>query len=1669
MLKLGPKILPLGEDESIASLERWRQNVLYHLRINEEFRPYLNSTFGKKTKLNPTRDLEDTTEQQTLKNEEGENVRATVIIKTKEDKCFEVDTLLEQIANFAPTIPRNDIVKDSASVQEVWGKVRMYFNLEASGALANECWQVKRKPEETPQALYARLKQLYDENLLKSDGLHYVDGPLTEDEEMSPSLHNTVVLHWLNILHPQLRDAVTARFSTQLREKTYAALFPEISRCVGPLLDELNNDTTANRVFSKQSYRTQSSNQNRSNYKSSSQYVKRSCEFCKMTGKEKYYTHNMDTCLFIKREKLRGNTAVKKLECDDEEALLQEQYEEFYSQTGEVPDHDDYRVVEHVINFVDVNASPVLYLNKNSKSYRFVLDTGCTGSLVDREFAVSSGSPIKPTQQRARGPDGKLMNIIGEVNVVLHRKNKPYHLFALVCADKVDLLAGMPFLKKNDIGVRPATDEIIIDGKEFVKYDPVRRSKYNNTRQVSQFTVQSLTRQVIFPGQTGIFSVKGCNGMEEKAAIQPRWDSHCNTQTKESKLWPPPHIANIDNGKVHISNDTKEPVVIKRLEHIGNIQTEVSTEDMNEIITSKVSTNDVIEDISLKGSTDSMIKPTTSPIKTSDHSASVKVNPDKVLSSHDESRFRQLLKTYDQVFSPVTSTYNGKFGECFVEVNVGDNLPPQRKGRLPFYGRDNLQMLQQKFDDLEKVGVFSRPQDIGVTVENTNPSFLVNKPHSSKKRLVTDFASISEYCRPTPSKLPSTEETLKTIGTFKLMIPCDMSDSYFQLKLKKSSKRFCGVHTPYKGLRVYNVGCMGLPGVEVALEELTCLLLGDLVEQGIVAKLADDLFIGGNTPEELYRNFETVLSRFLAANIKLGPGKTVIAPKSITILGWIWTSGQLSASPHILTALSTCSLPDTVSSLKSFIGTYRFISRVLPRYANSLTPLEAATHGKKGNEKIDWSSDLEESFHKAQRDLSNAKTITIPIPSDTLWIVTDAAMRPSAIGATLYAVRDGKPHLSGFFNSKLPAFQSRWMPCEVEGLAVAAALNHYAPFIRDSSEKAQVLTDSKVVVQAVQKFRRGEFPTSSRLVTFLAAVSRHDAQIQHIPGSVNLPSDYASRHPLTCDNPESCQTCKFVHEMTEAVVNEVSISDFVEGKVRLPFTNRASWRVVQSECPVLRKVLHHVRNGTNPHKKSKNCKSVKRYLTPKIRPHILLASDGVLVHRMVKPLAAYDQIVIPEQVLDGLITALHLGPLEHPTTYQMKKVFSRYFYSLNSDASIKTVTDACHHCASIKEVPKSLIHQSTSDPPSSVGNNFTADIIKRCRDKIFIIRENTTSYTLAEHVPSETAKEITRILIKLCNILKPSKLSPIKVRVDPASAHKSMFIQSDELHRNNINLELGRTKNINKNAIVDKAVKELHRELLNVQPSGGPVTPLQLSEAVANLNSRIRFSGMSAFELWTQRDQASGDQLPLNDRELIMQQYKQRLSNHASSERSKAGNKPPHPSPKVAVGSLVYIHNDRDKTEARKRYMVTEITDTGYKLRKFTASLFSKAVYDVKPSEIYVVPEYYKHPLPEIEDSSDDEVYEDCSESHQAHDINTDDSQDSDDSVESAPDSSIHDSESSTSSQEESQEVSSDEGGVGDPHLPVPPAELTQPVNNRRRSLALKQRLRNQPPVNYKD
>lgn len=146
--------------------------------------------------------------------------------------------------------------------------------------------------------------------------------------------------------------------------------------------------------------------------------------------------------------------------------------------------------------------------------------------------------------------------------------------------------------------------------------------------------------------------------------------------------------------------------------------------------------------------------------------------------------------------------------------------------------------------------------------------------------------------------MPDVNSTLQKIAQWKHLIATDLTSAFYQIPLSRNSMKYYGVATTFQGVRVYTRCAMGMPGSETALEELMCRVLGDLLEKGVIAKLADDLYCGGNTVDELLHNWRLVLHALYKCNLRLSVSKTVICPKSTTILGWIWSNGTIQASPH---------------------------------------------------------------------------------------------------------------------------------------------------------------------------------------------------------------------------------------------------------------------------------------------------------------------------------------------------------------------------------------------------------------------------------------------------------------------------------------------------------------------------------------------------------------------------------------------------------------------------------------------------------------------------------------------------------------------------------------------------------------------------------------------------
>ena len=158
-------------------------------------------------------------------------------------------------------------------------------------------------------------------------------------------------------------------------------------------------------------------------------------------------------------------------------------------------------------------------------------------------------------------------------------------------------------------------------------------------------------------------------------------------------------------------------------------------------------------------------------------------------------------------------------------------------------------------------------------------------------------------------------------------------------------------------------------------------------------------------------------------------------------------------------------------------------------------------------------------------------------------------------------------------------------------------------------------------------------------------------------------------------------------------------------------------------------------------------------------------------------------------------------------------VTQRYLSALDMDKAVDHVTTSCHHCASLHTVPTTVVKQSTNPAPDTVGISFAADVIKRAKQFILVLRECVTSYTVSTLLPNKCHDMPCDALISLCINMQPldSPLAVIRTETAPCFMaldndpvlhdHRILFLRSAESRiETGTLLRKERSKNLNLNS-----------------------------------------------------------------------------------------------------------------------------------------------------------------------------------------------------------------------------------------------------------------------------
>ena len=163
---------------------------------------------------------------------------------------------------------------------------------------------------------------------------------------------------------------------------------------------------------------------------------------------------------------------------------------------------------------------------------------------------------------------------------------------------------------------------------------------------------------VIWPGGYIELDVPLDLGEDCVLALQPHTDTPVPKHTKPTTTWPEPQILEAVGAKVRLVNSSQKPKLTGRHKHLSQI---LPTEETS----SSTSTSSL-------PSLPQPVKPKSS----LPFSSSVSIDPDNILPEDLHLKLQQILQTYDRVFDPDITGYNGAAGPIQASVNIGPVQPP---------------------------------------------------------------------------------------------------------------------------------------------------------------------------------------------------------------------------------------------------------------------------------------------------------------------------------------------------------------------------------------------------------------------------------------------------------------------------------------------------------------------------------------------------------------------------------------------------------------------------------------------------------------------------------------------------------------------------------------------------------------------------------------------------------------------------------------------------------------------------------------------------------------------------------------------------------------------------------------------------------------------------------
>ncbi|CAA0811007.1 Uncharacterized mitochondrial protein AtMg00860, partial [Striga hermonthica] len=398
-----------------------------------------------------------------------------------------------------------------------------------------------------------------------------------------------------------------------------------------------------------------------------------------------------------------------------------------------------------------------------------------------------------------------------------------------------------------------------------------------------------------------------------------------------------------------------------------------------------------------------------------------------------------------------------------------------------------LQELKTQIQELLRLG-FIRP-----SVSPWGAPILFVKKKDGSMRMCIDYRDLNRLTIKNKYPLPRIDDLFDQLRGACVFSKIYLRSDYHQLKIKESDIAKTAFRTRY-GHYEFVVMPFGLSNAPAVFMDLMNRIFHPYLDQFVIVFI-DDILIYSKSQKEHEEHLRVVLETLRREKLYAKFSKCEFWLQRVSFLGHVITQAGIEVDPSKVAAVQNWSTPRSPSEVRSFLGLPGYYRRFIEGFSKIALPLSQLT---RKSVKFEWTDRCEASFMELKWRLTSAPVLTIPDPSWSFTIFSDASrqglgcvlMQDSQVVA--YASRQLKPH------------EQNYPTHDLELAAVVHALKIWRHYLYGG--RSEIFTNHKSLQYI---FTQKELNMRQR--RWLELVKDYDCSIQYHPGKANVVADALSR------------------------------------------------------------------------------------------------------------------------------------------------------------------------------------------------------------------------------------------------------------------------------------------------------------------------------------------------------------------------------------------------------------------------------------------------------------------------------------------------------------------------------------------------------------------------------